>query len=105
MLVSSDDGLPISKSALKKLKAKEEKDKRKEESQGRLEKERLEREAADTNDCSLGRYGIQPLNQSQARENKKWTHVEELNPSLAGCQVLLRGRVHNSRGTGKCELA
>ena len=36
--------------------------------------------------------------------DKVWTHVHELKATLVGQTVLVRTRIHNSRGTGGCGL-
>jgi hypothetical protein len=59
----------------------------------------------DPNDPSASRFGDLELNRSQSdpskRYDRKFTKVHELDESLAGQEVLVRGRLHGSRATGK----
>ncbi|KCV72889.1 aspartyl-tRNA synthetase [Fonticula alba] len=54
-----------------------------------------------TQDASPDAYGDLPMNQSQAKTDAKWTRLSTLTAADAGSTVLIRGRVHVSRGTGK----
>ncbi|KAG2492339.1 hypothetical protein HYH03_009289 [Edaphochlamys debaryana] len=46
-------------------------------------------------------YGDYPMVQSQGQTGRKWTHVEDLSPALVDQKVLVRGRIHTTRGKGK----
>ena len=50
-------------------------------------------------DCSLGSYGILPLNQSQSRPRRERVHFVSL-PDRDGQTVLFRARVQTSRAQG-----
>ena len=45
-------------------------------------------------------FGHSPLNRSQSKERKKYTEIKTLNKEHKGQEVLVRGRVHASRGAG-----
>lgn len=47
------------------------------------------------------KYGDPPMVQSTEQTGRTWTRVEELTPDLAGKTVLVRARVHTTRGKGK----
>ncbi|RKP37047.1 hypothetical protein BJ085DRAFT_39930 [Dimargaris cristalligena] len=98
-IVLGEDGLPLSKKALKKLEKEREKERRKQE---RLQREAEERAAREANyvDISAGNYGIKPLNQSQERLREKREAIPDLNGSRMGETVRLRARVQTSRPTG-----
>ncbi|KAJ1988310.1 aspartate--tRNA ligase dps1 [Dimargaris cristalligena] len=98
-IVLGEDGLPLSKKALKKLEKEREKERRKQE---RLQREAEERAAREANyvDISAGNYGIKPLNQSQERLREKREAIPDLNGSRVGETVRLRARVQTSRPTG-----
>lgn len=59
----------------------------------------------DPNDPCADKFGDLELNRSQSdpelRYAKKYIQVHELNESLAGQEVFLRGRLHSSRPQGK----
>jgi aspartyl-tRNA synthetase len=86
-----------SKSALKKAAKDAKKEQQKAETHARLEAERMARE---TDDFAKDRYGNLPLNQSQQRPRRIYARIEQAD-SLSGGNILIRGRLHNSRGTGK----
>ena len=92
------DGQPLSKSALKKMEKEKEKAKKKAERQAQLAEQA---EANQGEDISKDCYGDLPLNQSQEKTDRVWTKVKDLLPGKAGENVLVRGRLHTSRGTGK----
>jgi len=50
-------------------------------------------------------FGERELNRSQGdpelRFTKTFIHVKDIDASLAGKEVLVRARLHNSRGKGK----
>ena len=41
-----------------------------------------------------------PLQLPYFHSGRKWHHLKEVNKDLVGQKVLVRGRVHNTRGTG-----
>lgn len=58
----------------------------------------------DPNDPCASKFGDLPLNRSQGdpelRFTKKFEKIGNLDESKAGQDVIIRGRIHNSRGTG-----
>jgi len=96
--VLGEDGKPLSKKALKKLEADKKKAAEKAERAARLEAEKKQREEAEAaNDYSKGRYGVEPVNQSKERTERKWIPISGLDQTLEGQEVLVRARLHNSR--------
>jgi len=63
------------------------------------------KEADTKNDPSAHLFGDRELNRSQGdpelRFTKKFTQVDAIDASLAGQEVIVRARLHNSRGAGK----
>lgn len=59
----------------------------------------------DPKDPSAALFGEVPLNKSQGdpeiRFTKKFTNVKDVDQSLNGKDVIVRGRLHNSRAKGK----
>jgi len=68
----------------------------------RAEREKREKEKADRL-AGIGHdnFGDAPLVQSQEMTERVWTKVENLTPSFAGQQVLVRGHLQTSRSVGK----
>lgn len=95
---ASSENPPLSKSAQKKLAAKQAKEAKKAETQARL---KAEADARDADDYSKERYGLLPVNNSKEKTNKKWTEIEDLTKSMVDTEILIRGRVHAARLTGK----
>jgi len=88
-----------SKSALKKA----EKDKKKAEQKAARQQstqQQQQQKSSQEVDVSAGNYGNAPLIQSQSRPGRTFTNVKDLNASLAEKSILIRGRVHSSRGKG-----
>ena len=52
-------------------------------------------------DYAKERYSVQEINQSRSRPGRKFLKLDDLTEDLAGEEVLIRGRLHNTRGTGK----
>jgi len=52
-------------------------------------------------DVSVGKYGIQEMNQSKTKPNIVLTPVRELGVKMTGKTVTIRGRLHTSRAKGK----
>jgi len=52
-------------------------------------------------DISLGKYGLQEMNQSKTRPNTVITEVKQLGLKMTGKTVNIRGRLHTSRAKGK----
>ena len=52
-------------------------------------------------DCSKGKYGDLPMNQSRDKPNRMITDIGILNPKLAEQKVWVRARLHTSRAKGK----
>ncbi|CAH3190956.1 unnamed protein product, partial [Porites evermanni] len=92
------DGKPLSKNALKKLEKEKEKERKKAE---REAKQAEEAGAKDAEDYSKDRYAILPMAQSQEKTSKVWTKVKDLTSEAVGKRVLVRARLHTTRGTGK----
>ncbi|EPZ32107.1 Aminoacyl-tRNA synthetase, class II (D/K/N)-like domain-containing protein [Rozella allomycis CSF55] len=88
----------VSKKALKKLEKEREKERRKAETAARLEAEKIAREE---NDVSAGKYGTLEMINSSAKSGRKWTAINNLTLEMTEKSVLIRGRLHNSRMTGK----
>jgi aspartyl-tRNA synthetase len=88
----------LSKKALKKQQKEADKAKRKADTQARLA---AEAETRKTEDVSMEDYGVLPTIQSREKTGRKWLRLKELTKDLVGQKVLVRGRVHNTRGTGK----
>jgi len=89
---------PLSKNALKKL------EKEKLKAERKAEKKAQQDEAAaaqESEDYSKDRYGNLPLIMSREKTDKKWTDVKDLVLGKKGERVLIRGRLHTARGTGK----
>lgn len=100
------DGQPLSKSALKKLKAKEEKAKKKAEHKKEEKKEDADagdegEDGVDGVDVSLGRYGKYPLNQSQTKLVRELLPIKALTLKVKDSVVWVRGRLHTVRAKGK----
>ncbi|PNW82442.1 hypothetical protein CHLRE_06g279150v5 [Chlamydomonas reinhardtii] len=55
----------------------------------------------DPEDPLKDKYGDYPMVQSQGQTTRKWTEVEQLEKELADQTVLVRARIHNTRGKGK----
>jgi len=92
------DGKPLSKNALKKIEKEKQKAEKKAE---RKAQQDAEAEAQQGEDYSKGRYGNLPLIQSKEKTDRVWTEVMDLDLSKKAERVLVRGRLHTSRGTGK----
>jgi len=87
-----------SKNALKKA----EKDRIKAEKKAERQKQvAQEQEQAQGEDYSEGMYGDLPLIQSTEKTGKTWTDIKDVDLSKKGQSLLLRARMHTSRGTGK----
>ncbi|TKR77845.1 hypothetical protein L596_018747 [Steinernema carpocapsae] len=96
-----DEGEPkLSKKELNKLKRKQEKEAKKVQNDGAKTGE-AEASASDETDSSKGKYGDFVSPRKEIDASPKYTEVSELNASLDGREVLVRGRVHNSRAKGK----
>lgn len=55
----------------------------------------------DPDDPLAHKYGDPPMVQSTEQTGRTWAKVDTLNPSLVGRTVLVRARVHTTRGKGK----
>ncbi|ORZ30679.1 hypothetical protein BCR44DRAFT_1444149 [Catenaria anguillulae PL171] len=94
-----ENGEPLSKKALAKLKKEQEKERRKQETAARLAAEKAAREAADV-DYAADKYGVLPVNQSSARHNETRVRIADITPEREGERIKLRARVHTSRAQG-----
>jgi lysyl-tRNA synthetase class II len=58
----------------------------------------------DPNDPSAALFGERELNKSQGdpelRFTKKWVKIKDIDESIAGQEIIVRGRLHNSRAKG-----
>eukprot|EP01135_Chromosphaera_perkinsii_P003762 Nk52_evm8s255 gene=Nk52_evmTU8s255 len=100
--VLGPDGQPLSKNALKKLQKEKEKAAKKAAFKEAAKKEKVEQAAVEEEDYSVGKYGSLPLIQSKERDlTKVWTKIASLDKGMAEKEVLVRVRIHNTRGTGK----
>ncbi|XP_065666786.1 aspartate--tRNA ligase, cytoplasmic isoform X2 [Hydra vulgaris] len=88
----------LSKKAIKKLEKEQLKATKKQERKAQLDAEVVQQTE---DDYSTGMYGDLPLAQSQIKISRDWTNVCDLNPLKKNEKVLLRARLHTSRGTGK----
>ncbi|XP_057293217.1 aspartate--tRNA ligase, cytoplasmic-like [Hydractinia symbiolongicarpus] len=95
---TNEEGKPLSKNALKKLEKERLKAEKKAEKKSQLEEEAAKQS---TEDVSKGRYGDMEMVQSKEKTKKVWTDVCKLDLSKKGERVLVRARLHTSRGTGK----
>eukprot|EP00795_Rhopilema_esculentum_P014211 gene14211-5221_t len=93
-----ENGKPLSKNALKKLEKEKKKAEVKAEKQA---KQAAEEAQAAGEDISKDNYGLAPLIQSQMKSDRVWTRVNEITLDKAGKKILVRGRLHTSRGAGK----
>lgn len=96
--MSDATGEPLSKNALKKLEKEKLKAERKAEKKAQLDEAAA---ANETEDYSKDRYGDLPLINSKVKTDRKWTDLKFLDLTKKGEKVLIRGRLHTSRGTGK----
>lgn len=90
----------------KKLNTKHEKEKKKQERLAARQKKTVEEEyKKDPNDPSAHLFGELELNRSQSNPDKryerKFVEVHNLDETFNGQEVLVRGRLHTSRATGK----
>lgn len=93
----------LSKKALKKLEKEQEKEKRKKETADRIASERA---AAVADDFAKDRYGTRPLINSPAsvlETPRTWTDVQQIDKKMSGQRIVLRGRLHTSRGVGNSQ--
>ncbi|CAD5230950.1 unnamed protein product [Bursaphelenchus xylophilus] len=91
----------LSKSQLNKLKRQQEKAAKKAASQGEKQQQQEQDEGEDV---SAGKYGTYQLLQSSQLDQKKditFVDVQDLNESLDGKDIWVRGRLHTSRIKGK----
>ncbi|XP_046741994.1 aspartate--tRNA ligase, cytoplasmic isoform X2 [Diprion similis] len=94
------EGEDASKKALKKQQKDAKKAAAKAERQAQLQS--VQQDAGNEEDISVGKYGQPAMIQSVDKHgDRKFTHVQDLNPSVAGQIVWLRGRLHTSRAKGK----
>ena len=95
-----ENGQPLSKSALKKLAAKAEKEAKKAARVAELAAE-LERQQLNEPDNCKENYGDAEMVQSQRITETAWKKIQELDESFVGKTATLRGRVHSIRTKGK----
>jgi len=93
-----DTEAPLSKNALKKLEKEKQKAAKKAEKKAQLD---AEAEALEKDDFSKERYGDLEMVQSKEKTSRVWSDVCDITLTKKGERVLIRGRVHTSRGTGK----
>ena len=95
-----ENGQPLSKSALKKLAAKAEKEAKKAARAAELAAELEKQQLNEPDECKEN-YGDLELIQSQKITETAWKNIEELDESYIGKTATLRGRVHSVRAKGK----
>ncbi|KAL5510777.1 hypothetical protein EMCRGX_G006378 [Ephydatia muelleri] len=95
---ATEDEKTSSKKGAKKQQKEAEKAKRKAETAAKLQAEAAQR---DSDDCSVGNYGNLPLIQSTEQSGRLWTNLVDVSEAQVGKTVLIRARLHTSRGTGK----
>ncbi|KAI9173334.1 aspartate--tRNA ligase dps1 [Blastocladiella emersonii ATCC 22665] len=98
-VVLDENGKPLSKKALAKLRKEQEKERRKAETAARLAAEKAAREAADV-DYATHLYGVLPVNQSTQRTGETRESISDITPDREGERIKLRARVHTSRAQG-----
>ncbi|KAJ2131839.1 aspartate--tRNA ligase dps1, partial [Coemansia sp. RSA 921] len=91
-VILGEDGLPLSKKALKKREKELEKEKKKQERLAREAEERAAREAAEV-DHGVDNYGRSAINMSREKTETKWTALGELTAEMAGQLVNVQARV------------
>lgn len=99
-VILGEDGLPLSKKALKKLEKEKEKAKKKAEREAQLAKEKAEKEAQAANDPAKANYGKLPLIVSSSKTGIKRIQIADLSAANDGEEVVFRARAHNSRQQG-----
>lgn len=99
-VILGEDGLPLSKKALKKLAKENEKAQKKAEREAQLAQEKAEREAKIANDPAKANYGKLPLINSSFKTGTKRTNIKDLSAADVDKEVVFRARVHTSRQTG-----
>ena len=95
-----ENGQPLSKSALKKLAAKAEKEAKKAARAAELAAELEQQQLNEPDNCTEN-YGDMEMVQSQKITETMWTNIEELDERCIGKTATLRGRVHSVRAKGK----
>eukprot|EP00731_Ephydatia_muelleri_P032507 Em0024g51a len=98
---ATEDEKTSSKKGAKKQQKEAEKAKRKAETAAKLQAEAAQR---DSDDCSVGNYGNLPLIQSTEQSGRLWTNLVDVSEAQVGKTVLIRARLHTSRGTGSSGL-
>ncbi|KAK9468359.1 aspartyl-tRNA synthetase [Lipomyces arxii] len=98
-VVLGEDGLPLSKKALKKLEAAREKERKKAEKAAQLAAEKAAKDANEV-DYSVGKYGKLPLIQSTEKSGIHRIEIKNIDKSWEGKDVVFRARVHTSRMQG-----
>lgn len=97
--------LSIESSTSSKESKKDKKEKKKEKKGEEAQPQRGVKQAAITqpeaDDPLAHKYGDPPMVQSTEQTGRVWTRVDELTPALEGKTVLVRARVHTTRGKGK----
>jgi aspartyl-tRNA synthetase len=99
---------PVSTASEDKKNSKAERERKKEEARRAREeasKKGQQEWKKDPNDPCAHKFGDCELNRSQSnpelRYAKKFTEVHQLDETLAGQEVIVRGRLHQSRAQGK----
>ncbi|KAK6462424.1 aspartyl-tRNA synthetase [Scheffersomyces coipomensis] len=103
-VILGEDGLPLSKKALKKLQKEKEKADKKAERQRQLDQEKAEKEAEAANDPAKEKYGKYPLINSSFKTGDKRIQIKDLSAANDGEQVVFRARVHKARQQGATML-
>lgn len=102
-----EEGAPEtqSKNSQKKAARDAEKQKRLEERQKKANQQKEEENKIDPNDPCFGKFGDKELNRSQSnpdeRYKERYVPIKNIDESFATKEVLIRGRLHGSSGSGK----
>lgn len=99
-VILGEDGLPLSKKALKKLEKEKEKAKKKAEREEQLAEEKRKKEKAAAEDPAKVNYGKLPLINSSSKTGEKRVKLNELSAANDGEEVLFRARLHTTRKQG-----
>ena len=96
--ILGEDGKPLTKSALKKLKQQQEKEAKKQATAARLAQEQQKKDEPQEDTASQN-YG-KLLIQSQERNDLPRTQIKDINSSMNGKEITVRARVQTSRLQG-----
>eukprot|EP00727_Mastigamoeba_balamuthi_P003012 m51a1_g12708 putative aspartyl-trna (514) ;mRNA; f:1522-3469 len=98
--VLGPDGKPLSKSALKKLAAKQKKAEAKASAAASRQQASAAAEKEAASEAGMEHFTVRPLNMSQERPGRSYTQVRDLTEQLDGQTVHVIARVHSVRAKG-----